>query len=146
MKEIVMSIKPEAVRAIASGRSRAEIKKEFPHFLDTPFRVYIYEMSGALTHKPNLGYTAYRHDGRGMVVGEAICHDIKEFTDGNGYEQAKAIGMTMREISAILDGKQGYVFYFTDVKMYGVPKPVEAFGTTRPPQSWFYVKEGKENE
>ena len=144
MSAIMMSIKPEAVRDIASGRIKAEVKRSYPHFLKPPFKVYIYEARGEYKNQDKIGYTVYRHDGRGAVVGEAICHDIKEFTDSNGYEQANAIGMAPRDITKCLDGHTGYVFYFSDVKMYGIPKPIEAFGGKQPPGNWYHVKERSE--
>lgn len=144
MSAIMMSIKPEAVKFIALGRIKAEVKRSYPRFLKTPFKVYIYEALGEYKNREKIGYTVYRHDGRGAVVGEAICHDIQKFDDVNGYDQAIAACRTIRDISETLDGHTGYVFYFSDVVMYGVPKPIEAFGAKQPPNAWYHVKERTE--
>lgn len=143
MNSIMISIKPEAVKAIASGMKRADIRKDCPRYITTPFRVYLYEMSGELKNRQKLGYTCFRYDGRGMVVGEVVCNDIQKFSDGTGYEQASVIGMSTREIAEVLGGKEGYVLYFSDVQMYDTPKPLEAFGKKIPPHSWYYIDENE---
>ena len=97
MSAIMMSMKPEAVCSISSGKRRADLRKTYPHFISTPFKVYIYEMLGDYKCRPNIGYTAFEYDGCGMVVGECICKQVEEAT--NFYQYEKCLGMTAREIS-----------------------------------------------
>lgn len=146
MEAIMISIKPEAVKAIASGRKRAGLMKKRPQFLALPFKIYIYEMRGELKNAENIGYTEYRHDGRGKVVGECICNSFRTSDDPVVLDHMNVIGMTSREYSDYFGGKIGHVFYFSDVKMYEQPLPLESFGKTAPPQSWCHVKELKESE
>ena len=142
MSAILMALSPEAVRSIASGVRKADVRKTFPHFLRPPFKVFIYENLGAYKNRPNIGYTAYEYEGSGMVVGECTCHKIEEAIDHNFYDYD--IGITAREISDYLKGEVGYIFFFSDIRFYDKLIPIEDFGTKRPPQSWFHVKEMKE--
>ena len=144
MSAIMMAMKPEAVRDIASGIRKADVRKTFPHFLHPPFKVFIYENLGAYKNKPNIGYAAYEYEGSGMVVGECTCHKIEEAIDHNFYDYDT--GITAREISEYLKGEVGYIFFFTDIKFYEKLIPIEDFDTKRPPSSWFHVKERADRE
>ena len=139
---IMISMKPEAVRDIASGFRKADIRKTFPHFLPPPFKVFIYENLGDYKNKPNIGYTAYEYEGSGMVVGECTCQKIEEAIDHRFYDYEKEIGITAREISEYLKGEVGYIFFLSDIKFYEKLIPIEDFGAKSPPQSWFHLKEG----
>lgn len=145
MKAVLMSVSPEAVKRIASGRKRAEVRRTYPHYLSAPFTIYFYESRGRLSHKPKYAYTSYRYDGRGLVVGECVCNEVKriEYEKLFGITERDAC-MTTKELCDYLDGKTGYIFRFTDVKMYDWPIPLEEFGKTTPPQSWCFVEERKE--
>jgi predicted transcriptional regulator len=142
MKEAMVSVTAGEISAIACRRKRAVLMKTRPKFLELPFTIYFYEMSGNLTHRPNIGYTAYRYDGRGAVVGECICNTIKTTDIPNIYHVSKKVlRMTAREMTEYLEGKTGHICFLSDVKMYDQPKPIEEFGLKTPPHSWCYVKE-----
>lgn len=147
MNSIMVSMKAETVNDIASGKKRAEVMKKRSSLLELPLKVYIYEAKGRLQNKPNLGYTSYKHNGRGAVVGEFVCYKIKAVDLFNIDEATKAaLRMKTREITERLNGETGYIYFFSDVKMYDQPKPIEQFGKKSPPHWWCYVEEREENE
>ena len=49
--------------------------------------------------------------------------------------------MKAREITEYLDGKTGYILFFSDVKAYDEPMGIEAFGKRVPPAPWCRVEE-----
>ena len=51
------------------------------------------------------------------------------------------LGMKAREITEYLDGKTGYILFFSDVKVYDEPMGIEAFGKRVPPAPWCRVEE-----
>lgn len=141
MNAIMMSMTREDVKLIASWRKRAVITKKCPKVTDPPFRIYIYESRGNLKHLSNIAYTEYRYEGRGMVVGDCICHRIRSSDDPCVSDHLKLIRVSAREYSDYFGGKQGYVFYLSDVKMYDKPFPIEMFGKSTPPTPWYHVDE-----
>jgi predicted transcriptional regulator len=141
----MMSMKAEAVKAIASGKKRAEVMKKRPSLLELPLKVYIYESKGRLKHNPNIGYTAYQHSGRGVVVGECVCHNVKA-TDLLTIDEAtiSALHMKTREITEYLKGETGYIYFFSDFQMYDQAIPLSVFGKRTTPNPWYRVEERTE--
>lgn len=145
MKAILMSISANRCRLIASGRQTVEIRKAMPPKLDLPFKVYIYETTGRLRRKEKIAFTAYEYDGRGAVVGEFVCKAIYNTNAPGAFAiLARRACFTTRELSEYLDGKPGFAFQISELKMYDETKPLEAFGMKNPPQGWCYVEESKE--
>jgi predicted transcriptional regulator len=109
---------------------------------EVPFKMYFYEKLGNLKNIQKVGYTEYRHEGRGRVVGECICHAVKS-VDMNQMDFAleTALQMKTRDISKLLDGENGYVFFFKSVKEYKNPIPLEAFEKEVAPSKWYRVKD-----
>lgn len=142
MKAVLMSVSHEAVKLIASGRKKAVVQKKCARDICLPFTLYFYEKRGQLKHKPKYGYTSYRYDGRGVVVGECVCVCITRIESESLFGIAEiADCMTAKEFCDYLGGKTGYIFRFVDVKMYDQPIPLEEFGKRTPPQSWCFVEE-----
>lgn len=141
MKAVLMSVRPEEVKQIASGRKRAVVQKVCPRTMQAPFTLYFYEKRGQLKHAPKYAYTSYRYDGRGLVVGECVCKEIKRIESESVYGiTAREACMTAKELCDYLDGKTGCIFRFVDVKMYDRSIPLEEFGKATPPQSWCFVE------
>lgn len=143
MNAIMLSMNAHEIAAITCGRKRAGVMKKRPQFLDLPFKIYLYETRGQLKNKQNISYTTYKHDGRGEVVGECVCHTIRDSDDPRVLDHMNMIGMTHPEYSDYFGGKIGHVFYFSGVKMYDKPLPVERFGKKSPPQSWYHIDYGE---
>ena len=79
MKEVLISIRPKWCELIASGDKTIEIRKTRPK-IETPFKCYIYETK-ARSDMPIFveedGHVIYT--GRGKVIGEFLCDDIKTY-------------------------------------------------------------------
>lgn len=139
-----MSIKANRCKLIASGKQTVEIRKTAPVKIGLPFKVYMYEAKGNLRWKEHIALSAFEYDGRGAVVGEFVCKVIHS-TDAPGAFAilAKRACMTTRELSEYLDGKPGFAFQISELKMYDEPKALEVFGRTSAPQDWHYIDELK---
>ena len=75
MKAVLISIRPEWVARITSGKKTLEVRKNRPK-LELPFKCYIYETQGR-TETPWIdedGHTIFK--GRGQVIGEFVCDRI----------------------------------------------------------------------
>ena len=109
---------------------------------EVPFKMYFYEKLGNLKNIQKVGYTEYRHEGRGRVVGECICHAVKS-VDMNQMDFAleTALQMKTRDISKLLDGENGYVFFFGSIKAYKNPLPLEEYKKEFAPSKWYRVKD-----
>ena len=163
MKEIVMSIKPKWWRLIASGEKTVEIRKSEPKKALTPFKVYVYQTQDreemetlkvcVLADDDIIGrpedIAVYKRYGR--IVGEFCCTDIEPLmltasmmldVEGVRY-MLPHIGnscLTLDDLDAYGQGKRLYGWKIANVRQYADPKPLSAFGLSRPPQSWCYVK------
>ena len=173
MSDVLISIRPQWVELIASGRKTREIRKSCPK-IPTPFKAYMY-----MTRHPwlfdllrGLGMhelAAVLSHGSGKVVGEFVCDDIKKiFYDADilyGIDHPNEYGnkiaaescLDLKEILEYFKGKDGYSWHISELKIYQDPKPLKAFkrwedygmwshliNVTRAPQSWFYVEEQSE--
>ena len=101
MKSVLISIRPEWVEKIASGKKTIEVRKTAPK--ESPFKAYIYETKGKKIecgfHFEDTGITLrekyvfgmhkariikhYRDEGRGKVIGEFICDKAERFSVGS---------------------------------------------------------------
>lgn len=136
MQEAVMlSIRPYWVNLIRSGEKTVEVRRTFPGNVFLPFTCYIYETQN--------------EGGAGAVVGEFLCDEIYDIEgDPEGYichfDSADAC-MSDEDYDEYLNGRNGYGWEITELKMYDTPVSLEAFNMemTRPPQSWRYVRKLK---
>ena len=146
--------------------------------MGTPFKCYIY--------CTNSGVAMGMWGKHGKVVGEFVCDEITWLThtgfsgfpgnrlvavkDGYGIDGSFPIYkslLTTQQIEKYLDGKDGYVWHISNLKIYDAPKQLSEFSRSyeicigktcdeygcaycengghikRPPQSWCYVEELK---
>nr|DAH66686.1 MAG TPA: The ASCH domain adopts a beta-barrel fold similar to that of the PUA domain [Bacteriophage sp.] len=102
MKSVLISIRPEWVEKIASGKKTIEVRKTAPK--ESPFKAYIYETKGKKIecgfHFEDTGITLrekyvfgmhkariikhYRDEGRGKVIGEFICDKVYNLVNAFG--------------------------------------------------------------
>ena len=147
MNAIILGMKAATVKQIISGKKKAELMKKRPSLLELPIKVYIYEQKGEMRNQPHISYTTYRRDGRGMVVGECVCSRIQTIDLSVIDENIKnMLHMKAREITEYLDGKTGYILFFSDVKIYDELMGIEAFGKRVPPAPWCRVEEKQWNK
>lgn len=143
-KAVLLSIQPKWCELIASGRKTIEVRKTKSK-LPTPFKCYIYQT------KRTWFYSIYYSkiaDWQGKVIGEFMCDEIIPisvyYNNPNCHialREFPYVCMTDREIMNYLgNGKKGYGWHISDLKIYDTPKELIEFGLTRPPQSWCYVE------
>ena len=161
MQSVLISIRPQWCKLIASGEKTIEVRKTRPK-LETPFKCYIYrclEKSGDI-------YTT-----SGKVIGEFVCdkmygiyysiypHDPPVFEELGTLNRPDLMAETCLseiEINDYLDGKTGYGWHISALQIYDKPRELSEFTkfgydeqmpccrVTRPPQSWEYVEELEE--
>jgi hypothetical protein len=132
------------ISAIACGRKTALLIKKRPSLFEMPFKIYFYEKKGKLSNRAKIGYTAFGYEGRGLVVGECVCHSFRT-SDVSIYDNKlkKDLCMTAREFTEFFDCSTGYIFFFDEVKIYDKPRTLGEFGKKRPPQAWYHIDEGE---
>ena len=155
-KAVLISIQPKWCELIASGKKTVEVRKSRPK-IDTPFKVYIY-----CTKAPK----GWVHIGKNLqldtkVIGEFMCKEIEElkrntiFNAPALYSQSR---LTRDEYFGYIGNKTAYIWYISDLKIYGKPKELSEFEDLRKtkfgyepveikraPQSWCYVEEREDN-
>ncbi len=137
MKSVLLSIQPKWCELITSGKKTVEIRKTKPK-LKPPFKCYIYETQAL--YKPY--GSRHLYEGRGRVIGEFICdeikfHDVKDCINGldgscltekelYNYMNYPPVNPHQDILSAI----KRYVFYrwhISDLVIYAVPKYLSEF-------------------
>lgn len=167
-KSVMISIRPEWVEKISSGKKNVEIRKTAPK-LKPPFKCYIYETQGK-TDTPWIdeeGHMIFR--GRGMVTGEFVCDFIEPVRKKNKIVMSTLSCVPLPELYeyAGAKGMEGlFGWHISNLKIYDKPKEVSKFKpwkrdcfysdlgfaipncrechkckVERPPQSWCYVEE-----
>lgn len=165
-KAVMLSIRPKWVEKIANGEKTIEVRKTRPK-LDTPFKCYIYCTQSGVA----LGAWG-KH---GKVIGEFTCDRIFPINvfDNGGiqnwfFEHMERSCLTYEELADYIgNGKTGYGWHISDLRIYDTPKELSEFKTLcrvdadccacpyynytkmecdgrvigRPPQSWCYVEE-----
>lgn len=137
MKSVMLSIQPKWCELIASGKKTIEVRKTCPK-LDTPFKCYIY-----CTKNNEYMYRCRFDENRlaipelwnGKVIGEFICDSIDEFiVFENGmvqywnYHDLKKSCLTYEQIAEYIgNGKKGYAWHISDLKIYDKPKELREF-------------------
>lgn len=190
-KAVLISIRPEWCELIASDEKTIEIRKTKTN-LDVPFKVYVYctkpkagtdqlwvldrrirpEYNGLSAVCANLENPSDSMLGNGKVIGEFICNNIYEIDPAHAIEAviSEESCVSPREIHEYLNGKTGYGWCISDLKIYDQPKALSTFSAfrkcnscqksgyestacmwdencivpatiERPPQSWCYVEE-----
>ncbi len=151
MKAVLISIQPKWCKLIASGEKTVEVRKTKPK-LETPFKVYIYctqekHKIDALHILPNGTVEGWQIERanifgeycNGRVIGEFACdkiYDIKPHYDipnfCNQYEYGWKIGeaedcLSFEDLDFYLDGKCGYGWHISDLKIYDEPIELSEF-------------------
>lgn len=169
MKSVLISIRPEWVEKIASGKKTIEVRKTAPK--EVPFKAYIYCSYGDMK-------TNYYLKGRGEVIGEFICDKVYkwgyDYCDGVDIDDDLIVDTCLdrENINIYAKGKTLYGWHISNLKIYDKPKELSEFRpickfegkdlicnlcpnheyngglffecrrkVTRPPQSWMYVEE-----
>lgn len=166
---VLLSIKPKYCELIADGKKTIEVRKTRPR-LTPPFKCYIYKTRDKTDRPIMLDF-----HGRRQVIGEFVCDEIFPmsitYSDPNHHlsqREFPSTCLTDKEIMNYLgNGKTGYGWHISDLKTYDEPKELGEFyklpsnchrgiqknncdycfdcQITRPPQSWCYVEEVKQN-
>ena len=170
-KAVMLSIRPKWCEKIISGEKTVEVRKNRPK-LETPFKCYIYETQGWVEKD---GIMVFRLGGR--VIGEFTCDrifPINVFDNGSIqnwlFEHMEQSCLTYEELAGYIgNGRTGYGWHISDLKIYDTPKELTEFHTwkkckscsksgyestaciydencmipaaiTKAPQSWCYVE------
>lgn len=162
-KAVILSIRPEWCRKILLGEKTIEVRKTRPKIYD-PFKCYIYcTLSGsnelfkdALRGDVALWNSEKWWEKKGHVVGEFICNRIYDYTafwdfgsNISEYEMLQRSCLTKEQIKKyenpkVIDGTMYcgvHAWNIEKLVVYDTPKPLDAFGLVRAPQSWAYCKE-----
>lgn len=143
MKAVLLSIRPEWCKKIASGQKTVEVRKTCPVH-GTPFKVYIYctmQREGWFRHPGSESWC-------GKVIGEFVCDKITGLTHvgatgsmepyrlnilapGMYYEPAdellKDACLSEAEAEKYLKGRDGIGWHISDLKIYDKPKSILDF-------------------
>lgn len=122
MSTILLSIKPEYVKAILDGRKKYEFRKRRCRIGTT--KIVFYSTAP-----------------ESRVVGEAEIEDILEGTPSDIWEQAKtAAGITRDKYCRYYSGYNNAVAYkLKNVIAYDPPKKLSDYGVNHVPQSFIYL-------
>lgn len=201
MKAVLLSIRPEWCNLIIRGQKTLEVRKTRPK-LETPFKVYIYCTRTASkefnSDDRNWDVSAKVHGGwpdkRGHVIAEFTCDRVDtiiHIQSAECFESAKPgirderyfykpiddllqeSNLSLQELENYLQGRNGYGWHISGLKIYDKPVRLEdfwaiqpcthrgdcctcrrwdaeklicrgeTFGIERPPQSWYYVEDGR---
>lgn len=139
-KAVLISIRPNWCKLIWSGMKTVEVRKSRPK-LETPFKVYIYctGHDGWVMKLPKAG--VQKMDSR--VIGEFTCDkinklvhvgtmmDINILTLDGWYKPADALlqaaCLTEETVKKYLQGRNGYGWQISDLKIYDKPKSILDF-------------------
>lgn len=171
MKSVLISIQPKWCELIANGKKTIEVRKTRPK-LETPFKCYIYQTKKRWIYKLLKKLGLYQ----GKVIGEFVCDKIIPVmafcSEPNAITPCELpfVCLTENEIIDYLgNGKEGYGWHISDLKIYDKPKELGEFKKyslvendcwykqmglkkmdcaeckhcliTRPPQSYCFVEE-----
>lgn len=147
MKKILISIRPQWVEKIASGKKTIEVRKSAPK--EVPFKAYIYETKESKRRYLNDRFNSFfnnksHYTDMGKVIGEFICDKVYNlvnafggimFADENLNQLEPQLFrdmscLTDEQTADYLGDKDGYGLHITDLKFYDKPKELSEF--TRP--------------
>lgn len=134
MRAVLISIRPEWVARITSGKKTLEVRKNRPK-LELPFKCYIYETQGR-TETPWIdedGHTIFK--GRGQVIGEFVCDRIAPIvpaTEPYGIYDVDDdfVAQTGLVNGALWDYGKGatlYGWHISELEIYDTPKRISQF-------------------
>ena len=150
MKAVLLSIRPNWCKLIWSGMKTVEVRKARPK-LETPFKVYIYcteaGSDSLFIDVLNRDIAAWNRGGwpekRGRVIGEFVCDkidklvhvgtmmDINILTLDGWYKPAgellQAACLTEAVAKKYLQGRNGYGWHISDLKIYDKPRGLNEF-------------------
>lgn len=154
MNTIIISIRPEWVEKITTGKKKIEVRKTAPK--EVPFKVYIYctkakikwslcDYEGAYQNSKGEIVYAQQH-----IIGEFICDKVynieylpKEY-EGNSSLFPEFICnnscLSFEQIMEYKNGKTLYGWHISDLKIYDKPLPLSKLGKKSPPRSWQFVE------
>ena len=133
MKSVLISIRPQWVEKIVSGKKTIEVRKTAPK--EVPFKDYIYCSYGDMK-------TNYYLKGRGKVIGEFICDKVDKYEPyvilGAYYEVNGAYVkenlrynsgtcLSYEDMVNYSNGKTLYGWHISDLKIYDKPKELSEF-------------------
>ena len=138
-KAVLISIRPEWVEKILSGEKTLEVRKTRPK-LETPFKCYIYCTSPknimlwnarSYIYADDHSHNAFDRCWNGSVVGEFVCDRITKLSGALLIDAPETvvleISLSMGQILAYLNGKEGYAWHISDLKIYDTPKKLNEF-------------------
>lgn len=151
MKAVLISIQPKWCELIASGKKTVEVRKTKPK-LEVPFKVYIYcTLQGSNDFFKELQERFGEYEAlskwnrenwgirKGKVIGEFVCdkiYDITPYFDTPTFPNQYICGwgygkefdcLSFEELTAYLNGKQGYGWHISDLVIYDKPKELKQF-------------------
>ena len=130
MKSVLISIRPQWVEKIVSGKKTIEVRKTAPK--EVPFKAYIYCSYGDMK-------TNYYLKGRGKIIGEFICDKVYSIKNqGSSFvvvnkeqgvtnEIARQSCLDYDDMVSYLGNKDGYGWHISDLKIYDKPKELSEF-------------------
>ena len=143
MKAVLLSIRPEWCDLIIRRQKTLEVRRTSPK-LETPFKCYVYctkskSKIGWLLIVPGKGWR--RLDGN--IIGEFTCDkieklvhvgtmmDINILTSDGWYKPADALlqaaCLTEETVKKYLQGRNGYGWHISDLKIYDKPRDLDEF-------------------
>ncbi len=135
-KAVLISIRPEWVNKILTGKKTLEVRKTRPK-LETPFKVYIYCTNPknimlwnarSYIYADDHSHNAFDRCWNGSVVGEFICNNITEDTMGENCDILCVNGcMGLDQIKSYGGNKKLYGWHISELKVYDTPKPLSEF-------------------
>lgn len=145
MKLVLISIQPQWVEKIASGKKTIEVRKTAPKKI--PFKVYIYcpkdKYDWVFLYSVDSNRNGNAQSCHGKVIGEFICDYIQEITTETvspegvscffkdfyniKKDDLKKIGLNHEELWNYGQGKPLYGWHIADLKIYGKPKGLASF-------------------
>lgn len=129
MKAVLISIQPKWVEKIVKGEKTIEVRKTKPN-LKTPFKCYIYQTIGGGAKGDIIISSGLQC---GKVIGEFTCDRIATFkpqTNGVIIEHFHDLHNTCLSVDQILtylNGKTGYGWHISDLKIYDKLKELIEF-------------------
>ena len=141
-KSVLLSIQPKWCELISSEKKTIEVRKTRPKY-EPPFKCYIYCTKGDSGFDNGDCFYTYPEpecrpiQGNGKVIGEFVCDEIIPipvyYNNPNCHIASMEfpyICMTDREIiNYIGNGKYGYGWHISDLKIYDKPKELGKFYT-----------------
>lgn len=137
-KAVLISIKPKWAEKIVNGYKTIEVRRTRPK-IDTPFKCYIYCTYGQENENYMIGK-------RGKVIGDFVCDRIEPLTEYDllyeGHYVEKETRVPTEELLSY-KGKNDFLYgwHISDLKIYDKPILLDELGVNRPPQSYMFVEE-----